>query len=112
MSNILQDLESTISSLKTATTKSNVGVVREVGDGVAKIEGLSDVMLNEMIEFPGGVYGIALNLEETEVERDKARITEQIAIPSFACTRAAVALISVGLITEKIRCVCAAAACC
>ncbi len=67
MSNILQDLESTISSLKTATTKSNVGIVREVGDGVAKIEGLSDVMLNEMIEFPGGVYGIALNLEETEV---------------------------------------------
>jgi F-type H+-transporting ATPase subunit alpha len=41
--------------------------VREVGDAVAKIEGLSDVLLNELIEFPGGVYGIALNLEETEV---------------------------------------------
>jgi F-type H+-transporting ATPase subunit alpha len=34
---------------------------------VARIEGLSDVMLNEMIEFPGGVFGLALNLEETEV---------------------------------------------
>ncbi len=67
MSNILQELETEIAGLKTAVTKSNVGVVREVGDGVAKIEGLSDVMLNEMIEFPGGLYGLALNLEETEV---------------------------------------------
>jgi F-type H+-transporting ATPase subunit alpha len=67
MSTILQELESQISALKTTTSKANVGVVREVGDGVAKIEGLSEVMLNEMIEFPGGVYGIALNLEETEV---------------------------------------------
>src|SRR3954467_15186026 len=67
MSSILQELETQISGLKTAPTKSNVGVVREIGDGVAKIEGLSDVMLNEMIEFPGGLYGIALNLEESEV---------------------------------------------
>src|SRR5476649_529827 len=67
MSTLLQDLESQISNLKTTTTKSNMGTVREIGDGVAKIEGLSDVMLNEMIEFPGGVYGLALNLEETEV---------------------------------------------
>ena len=67
MSNILQELESEIASLKTSVTKSNVGVVREAGDGVAKIEGLSDVMLNEMIEFPGGMYGLAMNLEETEV---------------------------------------------
>src|SRR5580693_2620500 len=67
MSTILQELEATISGLKTDTTRSNVGTVRESGDGVAKIEGLSGVMLNEMIEFPGGLYGIALNLEETEV---------------------------------------------
>ena len=67
MSTILQDIETQIASLKTTTTKSNVGVVREVGDGVARIEGLSDVMLNEAIEFPNGVVGIALNLEETEV---------------------------------------------
>ena len=67
MSTILQDIETQIASLKTTTTKSNVGVVREVGDGVARIEGLSDVMLNEAIEFPNGVIGIALNLEETEV---------------------------------------------
>jgi F-type H+-transporting ATPase subunit alpha len=67
MNTILQELEATISGLKTDTTRSNVGTVRECGDGVAKIEGLSGVMLNEMIEFPGGLYGIALNLEETEV---------------------------------------------
>ena len=67
MSNILQELESEIGGLKTAVSKSNVGVVRETGDGVAKIEGLTEVMLNEMIEFPGGAFGIALNLEETEV---------------------------------------------
>jgi F-type H+-transporting ATPase subunit alpha len=47
--------------------RSNVGIVRQIGDGVARIEGLSSVMLNEMIKFPGGLYGIALNLEETEV---------------------------------------------
>src|ERR1700731_4895822 len=67
MSSILEEIETKIAGLKTSTTKSNVGVVRETGDGVARIEGLSDVMLNEMIEFPNGVYGLALNLEETEV---------------------------------------------
>src|SRR5437763_9392572 len=67
MSTILEEIETKIAGLKTSTTKSNVGVVRETGDGVARIEGLSDVMLNEMIEFPGGIYGLALNLEETEV---------------------------------------------
>ena len=67
MSTILEDIETQIASLRTNTTKSNVGTVREVGDGVAKIEGLSDVMLNEMIEFPNGVTGLALNLEENEV---------------------------------------------
>ena len=44
-----------------------MGVIREVGDGVAKIEGLSDAMLNEMIDLGNGVTGLALNLEETEV---------------------------------------------
>src|SRR2546425_11161469 len=67
MSSILEEIETKIAGLKTSTMKSNVGVVRETGDGVARIEGLSDVMLNEMIEFPNGVFGLALNLEETEV---------------------------------------------
>jgi F-type H+-transporting ATPase subunit alpha len=67
MSTILQDIESQIARVQTTSTRSNVGTVREVGDGVATIEGLSDVMLNEMIEFPNGVIGLALNLGETEV---------------------------------------------
>jgi len=67
MSSILEEIETQIAGLKTTTSKTNVGIVRETGDGVARIEGLSDVMLNEMIEFPNGVYGLALNLEETEV---------------------------------------------
>ena len=67
MSNLLQEIEAQISGAKAAVAKQNVGVVREIGDGVAKIEGLTDTMLNEMLDFGGGITGIALNLEETEV---------------------------------------------
>ena len=47
--NILQELESEIAALKTSVSKSNVGIVREIGDGVAKDEGFREVMLKEMI---------------------------------------------------------------
>jgi len=67
MSNLLQEIEAQISGAKIATGKQNVGTVREIGDGVAKIEGLTDTMLNEMLDFGNGITGIALNLEETEV---------------------------------------------
>src|SRR5450631_2322432 len=67
MSNLLQEIEAQIAGVKTATAKQNVGTVREIGDGVAKIEGLTDTMLNEMLDFGNGVTGLALNLEETEV---------------------------------------------
>jgi F-type H+/Na+-transporting ATPase subunit alpha len=67
MSNLLQEIEAQIAGAKAATAKQNVGVVREIGDGVAKIEGLTDAMLNEMLDFGNGITGIALNLEETEV---------------------------------------------
>jgi len=43
------------------------GNVLSVGDGVARIYGLQDAMAGEMIEFPGGVYGVILNLEEESV---------------------------------------------
>jgi F-type H+-transporting ATPase subunit alpha len=45
----------------------DVGTVLTVGDGVARIHGLEGCMANELIEFPGGVYGMALNLEEDNV---------------------------------------------
>ena len=67
MSNLLQEIEAQIAGVKTSVTKQNVGAVREIGDGVAKIEGLTDAMLNEMLDFGNGVTGLALNLEETEV---------------------------------------------
>ncbi len=68
MSTILEELENKIHSIQSgSTTKTNVGTVREIGDGVAKIEGLSGAMLNEMLDFGNGLFGLALNLEETEV---------------------------------------------
>src|ERR1041385_1461323 len=67
MSTLLQEIEAQIAGVKKTTAKQNVGIVREIGDGVAKIEGLTDAMLNEMIDFGQGVTGLALNLEETEV---------------------------------------------
>jgi len=67
MSDLLQEIEAQITGAKLATAKQNVGVVREIGDGVARIEGLTDTMLNEMLDFGHGITGLALNLEETEV---------------------------------------------
>ena len=62
MSNLLQEIEAQISGVKTTVSRQNVGIVREIGDGVAKIEGLTDAMLNEMLDFGNGVVGLALNL--------------------------------------------------
>src|SRR5208337_1605146 len=67
MSTILQEIEAQIAGAKSVAAKQNVGTVREIGDGVAKIEGLDDAMLNEMLDFGNGIVGLALNLEETEV---------------------------------------------
>ena len=67
MSNLLQEIEAQIAGAKTEVAKENVGIVRETGDGVAKIEGLTGAMMNEMLDFGNGVTGLALNLEETEV---------------------------------------------
>ncbi len=67
MSNVIEQIEQQIAKLSTKAVKRNTGTVRTVADGVAKIEGLSEVMYNEMVQFPGGTVGIALNLEEDEV---------------------------------------------
>ncbi len=67
MSNLLQDIEAQIAGAKTDVARENVGIVREIGDGVAKIEGLTGAMMNERLDFGNGVSGLALNLEETEV---------------------------------------------
>jgi F-type H+/Na+-transporting ATPase subunit alpha len=67
MDSLLQEIEAEIAGAKAAVAKQSVGVIREVGDGVARIEGLADAMLNEMIDLGHGITGLALNLDETEV---------------------------------------------
>ncbi|MBC2595518.1 F0F1 ATP synthase subunit alpha [Ruficoccus amylovorans] len=67
MSTVLEQIQAEIAKLETQAVKTNVGRIVQIADGVARLDGLSEVMYNEMIEFPGGVYGIALNLEEDEV---------------------------------------------
>src|SRR6266568_2104429 len=67
MANLLREIEAQIAGAKTTAARQNVGSIRELGDGVAKIEGLTDAMLNEMIDLGNGVTGLVLNLEETEV---------------------------------------------
>ena len=67
MSSLLQEIEAKIAGAKASVTRQNVGQIREISDGVCKIEGLSDCMANEMLDFGSGVIGLALNLEETEV---------------------------------------------
>jgi F-type H+-transporting ATPase subunit alpha len=67
MSTVLDQIEQQIAKLSSKAVKKNTGNIRSVADGVAKIDGLSDVMYNEMVQFPGGTIGIALNLEEDEV---------------------------------------------
>jgi F-type H+-transporting ATPase subunit alpha len=49
------------------TTTEEVGHVTDTGDGIARVEGLAQTMTNELLEFPGGVLGLALNLDEREI---------------------------------------------
>ena len=67
MADLVQEIEAEIAGAKAAAARQSVGVIREIGDGVARVEGLADVMLNEMLDFGHGVTGLALNLDETEV---------------------------------------------
>ena len=67
MADLVQEIEAQIAGAKATAAKQTVGVIREIGDGVAKVEGLGDVMLNEMLDFGQGITGLALNLDETEV---------------------------------------------
>src|SRR3954463_12427715 len=67
MSTVIAQIEQQIAKLSSKAVKKNTGNIRSVADGVARLDGLSEVMYNEMISFPGGAVGIALNLEEDEV---------------------------------------------
>ena len=67
MPDLLREIELQIMGVKASAAKHNVGVIREIGDGVAKVEGLADAMLNEMLDLGNGITGLALDLGETEV---------------------------------------------
>jgi len=67
---IVEQLKEQINNFKTETKEQTSGQVIEVGDGIVRVTGLSDVMMSEMLEFKtakGSVYGVTLNLEEDSV---------------------------------------------
>src|SRR5262245_44222510 len=67
MADLLTEIEAEIATAKATTAKQNVGIIREISDGVARVEGLTDAMLNEMIDLGHGITGLALNLDQNEV---------------------------------------------
>ncbi|MBA8825191.1 F-type H+-transporting ATPase subunit alpha [Saccharopolyspora lacisalsi] len=56
-------IEKYVSSYSPEVSREEVGVVTDTGDGIAHVEGLPSVMTEELLEFPGGIYGVAMNLE-------------------------------------------------
>src|SRR5205814_2438488 len=60
-------LERFVSSYTPEISREEVGVVAECGDGIARVEGLPSAMANELLEFPGGIRGLALNLDVREI---------------------------------------------
>ena len=60
-------IKSAIDSFDSGAETRSVGTVVEVGDGIAQIYGLSGALSSELLEFPGGLMGMALNLEEETV---------------------------------------------
>ena len=60
-------ISSYVSSLETGTSREEVGTVADTGDGIAHVEGLPSAMTNELLEFKGGVLGVALNLDVAEI---------------------------------------------
>jgi F-type H+/Na+-transporting ATPase subunit alpha len=66
-SEISEVIKKRIESLDVTSQAQNEGTVVSVSDGIVRIHGLADVMYGEMIEFEGGVYGLAMNLERDSV---------------------------------------------
>ena len=56
-----------VTDFKTSVEREEVGYVKDVGDGIARVTGLPGAMANEMLEFTGGTIGLAMNLDENEI---------------------------------------------
>ena len=61
---VIDHIKKQLENFEPEAEKQEVGTVLEVGDGIARLDGLSDCMMQEMIDFGNDVYGVALNLEE------------------------------------------------
>ncbi len=83
---IIEKLRQQLDGYQSGITVEKVGTVLAVGDGVAHISGLSDVMASEMIDFGNDVYGVALNLEEDSVGAiilgDQTQVKEGMTVKS------------------------------
>src|SRR3990170_4384189 len=64
---VSQIIQKEIEKYKTKLEMESVGVVLQVGDGIARIWGLEDAMMSELIQFPNDIIGVILNLEEDNV---------------------------------------------
>jgi F-type H+-transporting ATPase subunit alpha len=64
---IAEALRRNVEDWKPSVEREEVGRVVEAGDGIAKVKGLPNAMANELLEFPGGVLGLAFNLDEDEI---------------------------------------------
>ena len=67
MDEIIKEITARINAVEMQNRRTNVGTIISLADGVARLNGLSEVMYNEMVDFGGGVTGIALNLGADEV---------------------------------------------
>ena len=66
-SEISEIIKQRIDNLDVSVQSKNEGTIVSVSDGIIRIHGLADVMYGEMIEFGGGIFGMALNLERDSV---------------------------------------------
>ncbi len=64
---ITESLRSQLEGWAPDTSKETVGYVTSIADGVARVEGLPSVMASELLEFPGGLVGVALNIDESDI---------------------------------------------
>lgn len=64
---ITESLRGQLQGWEPDTTKETVGYVTSIADGVARVEGLPSVMASELLEFPGGLVGVALNIDESDI---------------------------------------------
>ena len=64
---IAEALRRNVESWTPSVEREEVGRVVETGDGIARVQGLPRAMANELLEFPGGVFGLAFNLDEDEI---------------------------------------------